>query len=133
MFKVKSKLHDAKSGICIVAHVGENFNPLVFSDNLIFALDKCRWVLFSNLGKSSHYFITTKFIKLLDCFSTINSQSTKSRSYFLGIDGRTILTIFFSTLTKFRKSTKLSNKCDTIYYYSVSTILFQFKNEKKWS
>ena len=48
MFNAKQKMHDAKLGICIIAQVGDSIPPLVISDNFKVALDKCRWILFSN-------------------------------------------------------------------------------------
>ena len=118
IFNAKPKLHDAILGICIIAQVGDNFPPLVISDNFIVGFDKSRGVLFPNFRKSSNYFFSRKFVELMGSFSSVNSQTTKSRSYFLGINSRTKLSTFFSTLTKFRKSSQLSHKSDTIFLFS---------------
>ena len=130
IFNAKSKLHGAVLGTCIVAYVGDSFPPLVISDNFIVGFNKSRGVLFPNFRKSSYYFFSTKFIELMGGFSSINSQTTKSRPYFFGINRRAILTIFFSPLTKFRKSTELSNESDTIFLFSNFSKFFQMIGHK---
>ena len=126
-------LHHIKLN-CRISHVGDNFAPLIISDNFIFSINKCRRILFSDFRKSRYDFFSTKFVELVGGFSPINSQSTKSRSYLLGIDRRTILLGIFCTLTKFRKSFELPNKSDTIFLFSNFSEFFKmFSNKRKIS
>ena len=118
MFNVKSKMHDAKLGICIIAQVGDRFPPLTISDNFKVALDKCRWILFSNFRKPCYYFISSKLVELMGSFSPINSKTSECRPYFLGINRCRKLPLFLCTFTQFRKSFKLTNKGYSIFSFS---------------
>src|SRR5210317_589872 len=118
MFNDKQKTHDAKLGICIIAHVGDRFSPLSISDNLIVALDESRWVLFPNFRKSCYNFISRKLIKLMGSFSPIHSQTPKRRPYFFGINRRAILSFFFCSLAQFSKSFKLTKNSNSIFSFS---------------
>ena len=124
MFDAKQKRHDAKLGICIIAHVGDRFPPLAISDNFIVALDKSRWILFSYFRKPCDYFISRKLVNVMCGFSSVHSQATKRRSYFFSINRRTILSFFFCPLAQFSKSFKLAKNSYSIFSFSFFTEFF---------
>ena len=124
MFNVKTKRHDAKLGICIIAQVGDSIPPLVISDNFKFSLDKSRWILFSDFRKPCYYFISTKLVELMGGFSSVNSKTSECRPYFLSINRCRKLTLFLSTFTKLRKSFELTNKSNSIFSFSCFSEFF---------